>query len=132
MTEQDLWGYKDAKKRCDEAKARLDEYEARIYYPATQRLGEEHGGGGFGDGFARITATHDKLLREYELEMTKASQAFNLLLLVKGILADGERQFLQERYMLCKSWEDTASALHYSKKSIARIRADVLKKIARF
>ena len=133
MTETDLWRYREEKKACRAAQDRLDEYEARIYHPATQRLGEvDHGSGG-GDALAKIAATHTKLQQEYTSALSRAQQAYSLLLLVRGLLEEEtERQFLQARYMLGKSWEATARELHYSKKSISRIRVEILKKIARF
>lgn len=130
MTERDLWSYRAAIKRKKRAEEKLEEFEARIYSPASQRFSAEmRSDSRDSDKLSAITEKHNDLLLKVYFAASDAATAFSLLEQVDTLLCEKERDFLHYRYRLGFSWNKLEKTLGISHDTAKRRRKNILEKI---
>ena len=130
MTERDLWRYRDAKRAYKVAMEKLKEYEATIYAPNTQDLsGMPHDEFCSPDKMAAVADRHAKLILDTLDAAKRVAECDAMLADVERRLTAEEGEFVHNRYRLGLNRKKIAKKMHYSERSLTRIRREILKQI---
>ena len=132
MTKEQLRAYRSIKLERDKLKEMLEEFEATMYDPATQKLSSQpRGGSGVSDPTGSAAQKHKRLITQFEKKVSELDDA--MLEIEKAIepLRPTERTLIRLYYMQGQTWEEVCVSMSYSWSQIHRIHAGVLDKLAK-
>lgn len=130
MTKEQLRAYRTIKLERDKLKEMLEEFEATMYAPATQKLSSQpRGGSGVSDPTSSTALKHKNLIAQYRQKVNELTDA--MLEIEKAIepLDSTERTLIRLYYMKGLTWEEVCVEMHYSWSEIHRKHRKILSKL---
>lgn len=132
MTRAELNEFSEKVRRVREAREELETFEAVVYSPVTPSIRES---GGLShsievDKLSPVLARHVELKERWLALVVEYVAAEVSISKALDLLTEIERNIVVMRYKKRMRWTEIAEALNYSEKSILRINAQIIEKIA--
>ena len=127
MTKEQLRAYRDIKLERDKLATMIEEVEAVLYSPRSQRLdGMPRGGSAPGSIVEEAAVKHTELLERYRQKVTELSAALVEIENAIEVLEPRERTLIRLYYAQGLAWEEVCVAMNYSWRQVHRIHAKAL------
>lgn len=131
MTKEQLRAYRDIKLERDKLATMVEEVEAVLYSPRSQRLdGMPRGGSAPGSEVEEAAIKHAELLERYRRKVAELSAALIEVENAIEVLEDPtERTLIRLYYAQGLTWEEVCVELNYSWRQTHRIHARALERL---
>ena len=127
MTKEQLRAYRDIKLERDKLSTMIEEVEAVLYSPRSQRLdGMPRGGSAPGSLVEEAAIKHTELLERYRQKVVELSAALVEIENTIEVLEPRERTLIRLYYAQGLTWEEVCVAMNYSWRQVHRIHAKAL------
>lgn len=134
MTKEQLRAYRDIKLERDKLALMIEEVEAVLYSPRSQRLdGMPRGGSAPGSLVEEAAVKHTELLERYRQKVAELSAALVEIENAIEVLDSRERTLVRLYYIQGLTWEEVCVDMSYSWRQVHRIHAkalEILKEVA--
>ena len=121
MTKKDLLQYAKLKREKQHLEEQMQVLES-VLYPKIPRLTGMPNGSGFTDSMAETVARYIDLTDQYRQKVNEIIMEMQYIEdCISQLEASEERDVMRLRYLLGKTWEDTAEAMFYSQSQCWRI-----------
>ena len=127
MTKEQLRAYRDIKLERDKLAAMVENGEAVLYSPRSQKLdGMPHGGSAPGSLVEEAAIKHAELLEKYRRKVAELSAALVEIENAIEVLEPRERTLIRLYYVQGLTWEEVCVEMNYSWRQIHRIHGAAL------
>lgn len=127
MTKERLRAYRDIKLERDKLAAMIEELDAVLYGPRSQRIdGMPRGGSGAGDRLEDDILRRAELLEKYRQKVAELSAALVEIEEAIEVLEPRERTLIRLYYAQGLTWEEVCVAMSYGWRQVHRIHAKAL------
>lgn len=130
MTKEQLRAYRDIKLERDKLATMIEEVEAVLYSPRSQRLdGMPRGGSAPSSLVEEAAIKHTELLERYRQKVSELSSALVEIENAIEVLEPRERTLVRLYYAQGLTWEEVCVAMNYSWRQVHRIHAKALERL---
>jgi RNA polymerase sigma factor (sigma-70 family) len=127
MTKERLKAYRSIKLERDRLITMIEELEAQMKSPRSQRLdGMPRGGSAPSSPVENLVVKHTELIDRYQQKVAELTEAAGEIENAIEVLAPRERTLIRLHYIQGLTWEEVCVAMSYSWKQIHRIHAKAL------
>lgn len=127
MTKERLKAYRSIKLERDRLITMIEELEAQMQSPRSQRLdGMPRGGSAPSNPVENLVVKHTELIERYQQKVAELTEAVGEIENAIEVLAPRERTLIRLHYIQGMTWEEVCVAMSYSWKQIHRIHAKAL------
>lgn len=127
MTKEQLKAYRSIKLERDKLITMIEELEAEMQSPRSQKLdGMPRGGSAPVSAVETLVVKHTELIECYQQKAAELTQAVKEIENAIEVLDHRERTLIRLHYIQGMTWEEVCVAMSYSWKQIHRIHAKAL------
>lgn len=127
MTKERLKAYRSIKLERDRLVTMIEELEAQMQSPRSQRLdGMPRGGSAPSNPVETLAVKHVELIERYQQKVAELTEAAGEIENAIEVLDHRERTLIRLHYIQGMTWEEVCVAMSYSWKQIHRIHAKAL------
>lgn len=127
MTKERLKAYRSIKLERDRLITMIEELEAQMQSPRSQRLdGMPRGGSAPSNPVENLVVKHTELIERYQQKVAELTEVAGEIENAIEVLAPRERTLIRLHYIQGMTWEEVCVAMSYSWKQIHRIHAKAL------
>jgi RNA polymerase sigma factor (sigma-70 family) len=127
MTKERLKAYRSIKLERDRLITMIEELEAQMQSPRSQRLdGMPRGGSAPSNPVENLAVKHVELIDRYQQKVAELTEAVGEIENAIEVLAPRERTLIRLHYIQGMTWEEVCVAMSYSWMQIHRIHAKAL------
>lgn len=127
MTKEELKTYRSITLERDRLLIMIEELEAQMRSPKSQRLdGMPHGGSAPGSVVESLVVRHTELLDRYHQKVAELTAAAGEIETAIEVLEPRERTLIRLHYIQGLTWEEVCVAMAYSWRQVHRIHAKAL------
>ena len=127
MTKDELKAYRDIKLERDRLLTMIEELEAEMHCPRSQRLdGMPRGGSAPSNPVENLVVKHTSLIERYQQKVAALTEAVREIENAIEILDHRERTLIRLHYIQGLTWEEVCIAMNYSWRQVHRIHSKAL------
>lgn len=127
MTKDELKAYRDIKLERDKLLTMIEELEAEMQCPRSQRLdGMPRGGSAPSNPVENLVVKHTDLIERYQQKVAALTEAVREIENAIEILDHRERTLIRLHYIQGLTWEEVCIAMNYSWRQVHRIHSKAL------